>query len=304
MRTRIAVLVALILVLGASTVALAAITGTSVDICYGGTATSNSGDNPEYAFDDSIADPYYWATTSWPQWIQYDLGAGCNRLCSGYTLQAGDSEADRMPKNFTFLGSDNASTWDTLDTQTNQTFSTSEKKTYTLGAITSHAYRYYRLNITATGEAEYIRLYEMEVFSAIMLPSEGPSSNVTAEGWTMITDNITEPAGLYGGGGHNFPGGTQLVELAETTHTPLKAILFPLAFGTALLAGLGVFALTHNAKVGVRGSLLVQTMVSLGILVFWYKMGDGVIPGWSLIPFGLEAILLLLWRNPYNPATG
>lgn len=300
-------MIALILLLVISTGALATLTSVPTDICYGGTATAchEAWGAASNAFDDNTAT--YWGINlgvdALPHWIQYALVAGYNSLCSGYTLQAGDSSLGAMPSNFTFQASDNASTWDTLDTQTNQSFSAQEKKTYTLSTITSHAYHYYRLNVTAISSGTALYLPEMEVFSATMSESTGPSSNVTAEGWTMITGNITEPAGLYGGGGHNFPGGEQLEDLAETNYIPLEAILFPLAFGSALLAGLGVFALTHNAKVGVRGSLLVQAFVSLGILVFWYKMGGGVIPGWVLIPFGLEAILLLLWRNPYSPAT-
>jgi hypothetical protein len=76
-----------------------------------------------------------------------------------------------------------------------------------------------------------------------------------------------------------------------------------LAFGLALLAGFAVFGATHNTRAGQRGSLFLQSVTSLMVMVIFYVGGDGVIPGWVLIPFGLEAVFWLLTRNPQHPAT-
>ena len=120
-------------------------------------------------------------------------------------------------------------------------------------------------------------------------------------GWEMIKETPEEPEGLYREGGTSFPGGSEIEALANETRLPVELFLYLLAFGTAGLFGVGAYALTHRSKMGIKGSLLIMIIVIEGVLVFWYKMGDGVISGWVLIPFAIIAIPLLLWRNPYTP---
>ena len=117
----------------------------------------------------------------------------------------------------------------------------------------------------------------------------------------MVPDTPGAPTGLYTEGGYSFPGGQQIKDIADANRMPVEALLFPLAIGSAVILGMVAFAITHNTKMGVKGSLWVQTVVTLGVCVFWYRIGGGVIPGWILIPWGIEALMLLMWRNPYNP---
>jgi hypothetical protein len=64
-----------------------------------------------------------------------------------YAIQANVSESDfSYPTDWTFEGSNNGSSWYTLDTQTSQSFTTKEKKYYNI--ITPISYLYYRLNIS------------------------------------------------------------------------------------------------------------------------------------------------------------
>ena len=120
-------------------------------------------------------------------------------------------------------------------------------------------------------------------------------------GWTMITEVPDEPTGIYDEGGTSFPGGAEIKKTAGSMRLPKEVFLFPLAFGTAILLGAVAFGLTHRQKMGIKGSLLIMCSVIEGTLIIWYVIGGGVIPGWILIPFGIVAVLLLLWKNPYNP---
>jgi hypothetical protein len=62
-------------------------------------------------------------------------------------------------------GSNDGTTWSTLDTQTNQTaWAVFESRLFTVTG--SAAYRYYRLNITANnGDATYTEVAELYLYS-------------------------------------------------------------------------------------------------------------------------------------------
>lgn len=126
------------------------------------------------------------------------------------------------------------------------------------------------------------------------------TSNITA-GWNMFSGVPPQPAELYGGTGSSFPGGTEIQGLETANRLPAGTFMYPFAFGTAILAGVFVFALTHNSRMGRKGSLLLMIGTIMFVLVIWVYSSGGVIPGWALIPLGLIFILLLMWRNPYNP---
>ncbi|MEO7099418.1 MAG: RICIN domain-containing protein, partial [Luteolibacter sp.] len=77
-----------------------------------------------------------------------------------YTVAAANDVPGRDPKNWQFQGSNDGSTWSTLDTQSNQTFpGRYQVNTYTVASPAS--YRYYRLNVTANnGDASGLQLSE------------------------------------------------------------------------------------------------------------------------------------------------
>jgi hypothetical protein len=79
---------------------------------------------------------------------------------------------------------------------------------------------------------------------------------------------------------------------------PTSTFLVIIAFATSIGLGLLVAKATHIEKKGIRASLLLGSgTIEVGLAV-WYLAGNHVIPGWVLIPFGVIAALLLLWRNP------
>ena len=114
-------------------------------------ADSSNGVNfdAEKTFDEN--NNTFWETTNpFPHWIQYDFGADNLKKITKYTLYCGFFGADstgRMPKDWQFQGSNDGSSWTTLDIVKNQiNWKNKEGRTYSFK--NSISYRYYRLYIT------------------------------------------------------------------------------------------------------------------------------------------------------------
>jgi hypothetical protein len=140
-----------------------------------------------------------------------------------------------------------------------------------------------------------------------LVGNEQPEVGVS-DAWQMIDDaekaQLTEqPEGLLREGGISFPGGAEVKKTADAMREPVELLLYPLAIGTSLAAGLLIMKWTHRPEKGIRGSLVLQAFVSLICMIGWVKIGGGVISSWTLIPFGLWAIIAIIFRNPYNPVT-
>jgi len=119
-----------------------------VNIATGGTPDDGTKDstNAARAFDQNTATEWFYSGVA--GWLRYDLGADGAQVVERYTVTSANDQAPRDPKDWQFQGSSDGSTWTTLDTQTNQTFSDRPQlKSYAIAKPAS--YRYYRLNITA-----------------------------------------------------------------------------------------------------------------------------------------------------------
>lgn len=101
------------------------------------------------AFDDTNTSR--WGTNSLPGYVAYDFGSGNAKTITAYSivgLGTNDPTTGVEPKTWTFEGSNNNSTWTTINTQTAvAAFTQFEKRIYPVTNTT--AYRYYRLNISA-----------------------------------------------------------------------------------------------------------------------------------------------------------
>jgi hypothetical protein len=122
-----------------------------VNIAFGGTTTAsiNAGSGngqSDTAFDGNPGSKWHcWNSAT--GWIQYDFGANNAQAIKRYTINSADVP-DRNPTSWSFLGSQDGSTWTTLDMQSGQSFIVQmAQNTYNIGNTT--AYRYYRLNVTA-----------------------------------------------------------------------------------------------------------------------------------------------------------
>ncbi|MDQ3815092.1 MAG: discoidin domain-containing protein, partial [Armatimonadota bacterium] len=137
-----------------------------VNVALGGTATASASGSlkaevPEKAFDRNVATRWFNGDAGPTGWIQYDFGAGVTQTIKRYSVASAFDVPGRDPKDWEFQGSNDGSTWTTLDTQNNQTFDQRfQMKTYTVASPA--AYRYYRLNITANnGDPKGTHLAEL-----------------------------------------------------------------------------------------------------------------------------------------------
>lgn len=137
----------------------------------GGTVTASgentaSGEGKEKAFDNSNATK--WLAFSANAWIQFRFSNSKKFAINQYTITSANDAPTRDPKNWTLRGSNNGTTWTTVDTRSNQTFASRFlKKTYTFTNTTG--YEYYRLEITSNG-ASITQLAEIELFGPEVVP--------------------------------------------------------------------------------------------------------------------------------------
>jgi len=101
--------------------------------------------------------------------LKIDLGAAT--ACGGYGIEGGFDYPTRNPKSWTFEGSNDDSSWTTLDTQTDQSLSTPGVKKYNLSS--SGNYRYYQLNVSANnGDANYLQINELHLYPPVVIDVE------------------------------------------------------------------------------------------------------------------------------------
>ncbi|MDF3056574.1 MAG: coagulation factor 5/8 type domain protein [Rariglobus sp.] len=142
-----------------------------VNLAFGGTASSSvvgapAWEQADQAFNRNSGSKWHNGNATNPGpagWLRYDFGAGNAQTVKRYTPVSADV-ANRDPKSWTFQGSNDGSTWTTLDTQSNQVFPTrNHANTYNIGNTT--AYRYYQLNITANNGGGSLAIGELGLWS-------------------------------------------------------------------------------------------------------------------------------------------
>nr|WP_216626780.1 discoidin domain-containing protein [Paenibacillus phytohabitans] len=138
-----------------------------VSVTVGGTVTSSStsspsGEEKEKAFDANPSTK--WLITTSTGWIQYKFATGVTQIATSYSITSANDVPGRDPKNWTLQGSNNGTSWTTLDTRTNETFATRFlKKTYTFSNTT--AYAYYRLTVSANNGETNLQLAEIGLYN-------------------------------------------------------------------------------------------------------------------------------------------
>lgn len=119
--------------------------------------------------DDTITAAWLTAASTTTGQLQYDFGSGNSKTITYYSIVGvplGDPVVARAPKTWTFEGSNDGSSWTTLDTRTSVAAWTSqEKRTYSVSNTT--AYQYYRLNVSLNqGDATFLSVAEMELLTS------------------------------------------------------------------------------------------------------------------------------------------
>jgi hypothetical protein len=165
------------------------------DVSVGGTATASSNptganEGPAKAFDRLTSTKWLGNTDASGQaWIEYQFAGGQSIAVTQYKIASANDAPARDPKSWLLQGSNNGSTWTTVDTQTNQSFS--NRLTYNVYPINNTTpYQYYRLLITANngstetglGGTGLVQLSELELDA----PSTG-TGGVTQTGVARFT---------------------------------------------------------------------------------------------------------------------
>jgi len=182
----------------------ALITAPMVNLAFGGTTTANINAGPQVGGSDDAfnGDPgskwYGWNAPT--GWLQYDFGSGNAQVVKRYTVACADVDT-RDPKSWNFLGSQDGTTWTTLDTQSNQSFAARFlQNTYNIGNTT--AYRYYQIQITANNGAGGVAIGDLGLW--------GDTGRTMQDGtYSVISRYSNKPMAASSGGTAN---GTQLVQ--------------------------------------------------------------------------------------------
>jgi predicted alpha-1,2-mannosidase len=152
-------------------------TGLDHNIREGITAITASGENAPYegkaqAFDGDKGTK--WLTFATTGWIAAQLNAP--RTVDRYALTSGNDEPGRDPADWQLQGSNDGTTWTTVDQQSGQSFSDrGQTKEYTVAD--PQPFTNYRLNVTANGGADIVQLGELELADPAVptpVPADGP----------------------------------------------------------------------------------------------------------------------------------
>lgn len=152
------------------------------------------------------------------------------RVATQYVIRGRDDILNRNPKNWTFEGSNNGSSWTTLDTQTNITWSAGQTKTFNFSNST--AYLYYRLVVTANNGDTYLSFTEFWIGPAATWPPL-----VTREMWVVMRPTAV--------GGVDWQLGTSGL---QSLHTFSDGKVYDDAFTTTRTSWTPSLALTNNVR--------------------------------------------------------
>lgn len=143
---------------------------------------NNSTYNPDIApgnvFNYSVAvlnnsNNFYprWSISKTPPFIlNIDFGENNEKEVNSYSITIINSSNypstinGSYPKNWTLQGSNNNSTWDTLDTQSNINFGTTVTLKFNINS--SKSYRYYKLNITNTSVSNQLSIAQIHLYDS------------------------------------------------------------------------------------------------------------------------------------------
>ncbi len=141
---------------------------------------------------------------------------------------------------------------------------------------------------------------ELVSFSGIK--ESTPPSPAGQAGWNILPTVPDAPEGFFTELNMSFWGAGYIQTFSNATDIPLPLIVFPYAFGIAILLGMLAWYLSSGGgKQHGRGSLLAMAATSLLVMLYFVYGGGGVIPAWVLIPFAIEALVFIVWRQTSSP---
>ena len=141
-----------------------------------------------HAAIDGNSNSWYTDNTS-TGWWQYDFGTGNETVIKKYRIKGIGGPAF-FPFNWTFEGSNDASTWTVLDTRTGSG-GLINNVWVDFDFSNTTAYRYYRVNISANGGAVYVGFEEIELIGIV--PSTQSAFKVSNAGQVTINNTYNLP---------------------------------------------------------------------------------------------------------------
>ena len=132
-----------------------------------GVATVSAGHTDAFKmFDSSASTSTSFNGSSTTGIATYDFGVGAGVVATQYTVQYSATEVTgRSPNSWTFDGSNNGSSWTTLNSQSGKGGGQGTKHTMQFSNTTN--YRYYRLNVTSNnGTGSELHAAEIEIMGA------------------------------------------------------------------------------------------------------------------------------------------
>jgi hypothetical protein len=186
-------------------------------------SSSFGGVNSAYAVFSGTSNFWENNGTLNPCWVSLDLGnlnlgtfsifgVTNRRVLYSYTVEfwtGGGSLTARAPKTWTMQGSNDNSTWTTLDTRSSETgWSAGESRTYVCNAGVTTAYEYYRILITANnGDPSFVIIQALSFVETLPTVAAGELLLVVFEansapttwdaGWTQVAVGQQTPIGFY-----------------------------------------------------------------------------------------------------------
>lgn len=145
--------------------------GYSADLCTGGSSFASHENLPNEghakAFDNDFASTKWLALNQTAASVGYQFGSSATHLVLKYAITSGNDVSGRDPKDWTLEGSNDGSSWTTVDTITGETFASRLlTKEFVCDTPGTTAYEYYRLNISANNGDIHTQIEEIQFFSA------------------------------------------------------------------------------------------------------------------------------------------
>jgi hypothetical protein len=148
---------------------------------------SPTGEEYIHLIDNNIDKKYLTFNPS--GWIQYQ--APSQYVVTSYTISSANDYPERDPLNWTLQGSNNGSSWTTIDTRTNEDFPNRLQRRI-FNFTNSTAYQYYRLNLS-NNSGSILQLAEIELFGR----AAGTPAMHVVTGNQAMTSAIGSVAGTY-----------------------------------------------------------------------------------------------------------
>jgi len=225
---------------------------------------------------------YCWAssTSSMPQWLQVQVVTA--QVATGYTIKSRLTSPNQTPNTWTFLGSNDGSSWNTLDTRSGESgWTGNEARTYTFS--NSIAYTYYRINITAINGGSSCSINNMII--------AGVSTDLT--GWSFDA--------LAGIGSLPTPPGAVPItkDVGQRMYYIAMVRCDGDASGGTITGSSGSISVQRTTDPFWESSLYYEDAVSFGAVEPIWSGPASTVKGWALFNIVLSpSLVMVIARRP------